>query len=276
MFVPRTLAAALARDQARWLAGHRAVLVARALHALTLQVARGALWIQASGIGRALDAHPRSGVAGGVLGFAVHRVAARQEAAATLDIADATVARGVVQAVDAARISGIAGAAVAVARVDTLHAAAAGDVAARPVRRAVPIIEALDAAAAAVAGGVARLAAVAVGQALDAQIELVRAAARGLPGAVAGLRAGERASREHTVAGLIGSAVVGRAALDAGIAHARRLGAPTISVDHALDASAAGTDRTIPRAAPFRPAFEDRAVLVAEQFQPAPLVEIAT
>jgi hypothetical protein len=274
MRVPRALTTALRGDDARRLTRRAAMDVARALDALTIEVARRAHRVCAAVVRGAFDAEARGEVAEGLLGIAVGWTRTRQTTAATRDVTRALVAVRVLETVDAARISLVAHAARAVARTDTLDARASGDLAARPVRRTVAVVEALHAATAALTGRVAQLGAIDIGQALHAQVELARAATRRLARAVAGLRAGQRAGGQHAVAALVARAVDRRAALDTGVAHARRFAAAAVRVHEALPAGTASAERTLARAVPARAALDARAD-TGKQLERAPLIKIA-
>jgi hypothetical protein len=273
MLVPRALTAALSRDDARRLARAAAIGVARALDALTIEVARRPPGVPAVLDRGAFDAQARSGIADGPHGIAVGCTGTRHAAAAPLT--GAAVAVRVLQAVDTARLPGVAHTARAVARIDTLDTLASGAVAARSLRRAVPIVPALHAATAAFTGRLGRFGAIDIGQALHAQVELARAATRWLARAVAGRRTRQRAGGEHAVAALIARAISRGAALDAGVAHARRLAATAVRVYQALPAAAAGAKSAIPGAVGCRTALDTRGIHAGKQLERAALIQVA-
>jgi hypothetical protein len=249
--------------------------VARALDALTLAAARGALRVSAALVRSAFDAQTRSGIADGPLGIAVGCARTGHAAAAPHDVTRAAVAIRVFQTVDAARVPRVAHTALAVARIDTLDTSTSGEVAAGFVRRTVPVVEALHAATAALTGGVARLGAIAIRQALHAQVELAGAATRRLACAVTGRRARQRAGGEHAVTALVARAVPRGAALDADVAHARRLAAAAVRVCQALPAGTAGAERAIAGAVARRTALDTRGLDAGKKLERSALIQVA-
>jgi hypothetical protein len=249
--------------------------VRRAFDALTIGVARGASRISATPIRGAFDAQARRGLTNGPHGIAVGRARTRHAAAATLHVTRAVLAVRVLQTVDTAPVPGVAHAARAVARIDTLDTRASGDVTARSVRRAVAVVQTLHAATAALTGRLARLGAIDIGQALNAQVELGRATTRWLARAVAGRGARQRAGGEHAVAALVARAISRGAALDAGVAHTRRLAAAAVRVDQALPAGATGAKSALTGAVARRTALDTRAVDLGKQLERAALIQVA-
>jgi hypothetical protein len=170
------------------------------------------------------------------------------------------------RALDAARLARVTHATVAaLTRVDALDAGATAEVAARTIRRAVGVLRALCAHAAAITGGLARLAAVAVGQALHAHVELAAAAARRLPDAAALRVARQRAHREHVIAAPVYAAISRAPALDADVAQASWLATPAVGVDDTLDAVAARAVTALARAVALVTALGARVELIVEE-----------
>jgi hypothetical protein len=277
VLVTIALSAALIHGDARRFAGLAALLVGHALDALALGVASGpARRLVAVDVAEAFDTQSRRGVAGGLFRIAVRITGARSPTATAPHVAcPAGLAVTVVQALDAAAVSRVAHLARTLAGIDTLDALPTRDVAGRPVRRAMRIDQALDAAPPAIARGVSRLRAVAVADALHAHVELARAAAQRLPRAVARVATAQGAAREHVIAALVRRTVVGRAALDAHVALAGRLGGATVPVDQALAAGATGAKPTFARAIARVSTLERPARQRGKELQRAALIQVA-
>ena len=140
-----------------------------------------------------------------------------------------------------------------------------------------PVIEALHAAATAIARGVGRLGAIGVIEATHAHVQLVAAPCIGLPRAVARLDAREGADVEHVVATTIEATVFGGSALDTDVAVARRLAFLAVAVDQALHAGPARTERTFRRAIlPALALHVGAGRDLRKQLERAPLIQVAT
>jgi hypothetical protein len=133
----------------------------------------------------------------------------------------------------------------------------------------------LDAPAPSVAGGVARLDTVGIGDALDTQSELGVAAALSLAGAVARFRAALRAAVQGVVAALIRAAIGGDAAFDADATDTRGFGGTAAFVHATLDTGSAGTHRAVARTVARLVALDGHARELRKQLERTPLVEVA-
>lgn len=276
MVIARAFAAALLGEDAGWPARLRAVRVARALHALSIESASGPPRLAALRVNRALDARAARQIAHRPPPLAVGGARARPLAAAAREIAARAPALGVARALHATPVARIADAVRALPLCGALHTGSGALLAKGPVRRrAVSVAGAVHTAAAAVAGGAARLAAVRVEQALHADVELGAALGQRLSRAVARLRARRRARRQHGVTVAIAAAIGGRATLRAQVAHARWAGRPAVGVEHTLDAGAARARGPLARAVVRPCALERRALARREHVERAPFVQIA-
>ena len=277
MAVAGAFSAALLGDDAGAPARLRAVRVARALHAVSIEAARRPARLAALRVIRAFDARAARQIAHGPPTLAVGGAGARPFAAATREIAGRASALGVARALHAAPVALIADAVRALALCGALHAAPGALLAEGPAGlRAVRVARAVDAASSAVAGGPARLAAVRVEQALHAHVELGTALGQRLSRAVARLRARRGARRQHGVTAPIAAALVGRATLRTHVAHARRSRRPAVGVEHTLDARASRARGPLSRTVVRSLALEHFALARREHVERAPFVQIAT